>query len=167
MHIQCTKKLLDFLKPEFTEVNTDNDLFAWHANYVNIHRKKYIVFMNDLTRFCVVMYGLKKSDFKNIKLEFQKGIIVTMTFLGYEKELIDKYLRGMGEVTYNKTKNRKLVAQLNRANEDAWWYADGRLYDQIHQPEIANMLNTTPVGTNNWKEVHYPKDKMLEYLEML
>lgn len=47
MHILFTKKYLDFLKLEITEANTDNDLFAWHANYVNIHRRKYIVFMND------------------------------------------------------------------------------------------------------------------------
>lgn len=54
MHIQCTKKLLDFIKPKITEVNIDDDLFAWHANYVIINRRKFLVLMNDLTRFCVV-----------------------------------------------------------------------------------------------------------------
>ncbi|MFH1693168.1 MAG: hypothetical protein ABH890_02675 [Bacillota bacterium] len=47
MHIQCTKKLLDLLKSEIIEKNTDNDIFAWHANYVNINRKKFLVLMND------------------------------------------------------------------------------------------------------------------------
>lgn len=166
MHIQCTKKLLDFLNPEITDKNSDDNLYAWHANYVNINRRKFMVLMNDLTRFCIVLYGVKKSAFKNPKIELQKAII-TMTFEGYDDELIMKYIKGMGEVTYNRTKNRKLVAQLNRAMEDAWWYAEDRLYDQLHQPEIANMLNDSPVGTNNWKEVHWPTKKMLEYLEML
>lgn len=114
-----------------------------------------------------MLFGVKKSDFKNIKIELQKAIILTMAYEGYDKELIDKYLQGMGEITYNKTNNRKLVAQLNRAVEDSWFYTEEHLYDQLHQPEIANMLNYTPVGTNKWKEVHLPKDKMLEYLEML
>jgi len=167
MHIQCTKKLISFLNPEITDVNTDDDLFAWHANYIIINRRKFLVLMNDLTRFCVVMFGVKKSDFKNFKTEMGKAIILTMGFEGYDEDLINKYLKGMGEVTYNKTKNRKLVAQLNRAVEDTWFYTEEHLYNQLHQPEIANMLNDTPVGTNNWKEVHWPKDKMLEYLKML
>ena len=123
--------------------------------------------MNDLTRFCVVLFGVKKSDFKNIKYELEKVIILTMGFEGYDEDLIDKYIKGMEEVTYNKTKNRKLVAQLNRAVEDSWFYTENHLYNQLHQPEIASMLNDSPIGTNNWKEEHWLKDKMLEYLEML
>ena len=167
MHIQCTKKLLDFLKPEITNKNTDDDLYAWHANYVIVDRRKFLVIMNDLTRFNIVFFGVKKKDFKDPKIMLQKAIIMTMTFEGYDYDLIMKYISGMGEVTYNKTKNRKLVAQMNRAMEDAWWDCEDYLYDQLHQVEIANRLNDRPVGTNNWKEVHYPKKKMLEYLKML
>jgi hypothetical protein len=34
MHIQCTKALLDYLKPQITENNTDSDMYAWHAHIV-------------------------------------------------------------------------------------------------------------------------------------
>jgi hypothetical protein len=159
--------MLDFLKPNITEKTTDDDIYAWHANYITIMRRKFIILMNDLTRFCVVLYGLKKSDFKNPKIILQEAIIITITFEKYDKELIMKYIKGMKEVTYNKTKDRKLVSQLNRAMLDADWYAHDCLYSQVHQPEIANLINRRPAGTNNWKDVHYPYEKMLEYLKLL
>jgi len=167
MHIQCTKKLLDFLKPEIIEKNTDNDFLAWHANYVNINRKKFLVIMNDLTRFCIVLYGVKKSDFKDPIFMLQKAIILSMAIEEYDQRIVLKYVNQIKEVTYGKTKDRKLVAQLNRAVEDAWWGCEDQLYNQLYQPEIASSLNNGFVGTNHWKEVHRPVVKMKEYLEML
>lgn len=29
MHIQCTSKVLDFLKEKPQELNTDDDIYAW------------------------------------------------------------------------------------------------------------------------------------------
>lgn len=167
MHIQCTKKLLDFLKPEVIEKNTDDDLHAWHTNYVNINRKKFLVMMNDLTRFCIVLYGVKKNDFKDPIYLLQKAIIISFGVEGFEQDLVLKYVNQIKEVTFGKTKDRKLVAQLNRAVEDAWWNCEDHLYNQMYQPEIASSLNNGFVGTNHWKEVHRPVVKMKEYLEML
>jgi len=167
MHIQCTKKMLDFLKPRITKLNTNYNIYAWHINYMIILRKKFIVLMNDLTRYSVVLYGLKKSDFKDPIYLVQKAITITMHFDGFPQNLVLKYINGIKEVTYDKTKDRKLVSQLNRAMMDADWYAHDCLYDQVFQPEISRHLNAGPVGSNNWKEIHYPKDKMLEYLKLL
>jgi len=167
MHIQCTMKLLNFLKKEIIEKNTDNDFLAWHANYVNINRKKFLVLMNDLTRFCIVLYGVKKSDFKEPIFMFQKAIIISMALEEYDQKFVLKYVNQIKEVTYGTTKDRKLVAQLNQAVEDAWWSCKDQLYDQLYQPDISSHLNNGFVGTNHWKEVHRPVDKMKEYLEML
>jgi hypothetical protein len=40
MHIQSTKKVLDFFVIEPDNKNTDNDIYAWHANYEVVNRKK-------------------------------------------------------------------------------------------------------------------------------
>jgi len=167
MHIQCTKKLLDFLKPEVIEKDTDNDLFAWYANFININRKKLLILMNDLTRFCIVLYGVKKSDFQDPIMMLQKSIIISMAVEEYDQELVLNYVNQIKEVTYSKTKDRKLVAQLNRAVEDSWWICESRLYNQLFQPDVSSSLNNGFVGTNHWKEVHQPVAKMKEYLEML
>ncbi len=42
MHIQSTKKVLDFFEMEAQSKNTDNDIFAWHANYEVVNRKNFL-----------------------------------------------------------------------------------------------------------------------------
>lgn len=120
--------------------------------------------MNDITRYSIVLYGLKKSDFNDPIFLLQRAILITMHFDGFAQELVLKYVNGISEVTYGKIKNRKLVSQLNRAMQDADWYAHDCLYDEIFQLEISQNLNNGYVGTNNWKEVHCPKDKMIKCL---
>ena len=97
----------------------------------------------------------------------QKAIILSMAVEEYDQQIVLKYVNQIKEVTYGKTKDRKLVSQLNRAVEDAWWGCEDQLYNQLYQPEIASSLNNGFVGTNHWKEVHRPVVKMKEYLEML
>lgn len=167
MHIQCTKKTIDFLKENILDKNTNHDMYAWHMNYHIILRKKFIVLMHDLTRYCIVLYGLKKSDFKDPVELIRKSVLLSMAYDGFPKDLVLNYINGIKEVTYGKSKDRRMVAQLNRAMLDAEAYAYDALYNQVYQPEISRFLNQTPVGTNHWKEVHYPKDKMLEYLKLL
>ncbi|PKL00260.1 MAG: hypothetical protein CVV56_07435 [Tenericutes bacterium HGW-Tenericutes-1] len=168
MHIQCTKKLLDFLKPPMTIKNTDDDIYAWHADYMNIGRKKFYVIMNDLTRYCIVLYGLKKSDFKDILIIIKNAIYITMIEQNFEEELIINYLYGIEEVTYDRTKNRFLISQLNRAMfEASWCIEDGIYIDTFEQPQIAVSINESFVGTNHWKVTHRPFEKMHEYLKLL
>lgn len=167
MHIQCTKKCLDFLKPNIIEKNTDHDLHAWHANYFNIDRKKCFVIMNDMTRFCIILYGVKKSDFKDPIYMIQKALLFAMHFEGYPEKMVLKYVNQIKEITYGKTKNRTLVAQLNRACEDAWLLSRTLLYDQLYQADIQKRLNEGFVGTNHWKEIHIPAELMRSYLEFI
>lgn len=93
--------------------------YAWYANFITIFRRKFTVLMNDLTMYWVVHYGLKMSDFKHAKVLFQKAIIVAMHFERYDGRLILNYIHGMKDITYGKSKSRKLVAQSNRAMQDA------------------------------------------------
>lgn len=106
--------------------------------------------MNNMTKFCIVLYGLKKKNFEDTRILLQKAVIVTMHFEGFDQNLILKYVHGMGEITYGTT-DRKLVAQLNRAMQDADWYVHDSLYNQVFQPEISQTLNDGPVGTDHWK----------------
>jgi len=62
MHIQSTKKVLDFFVIKPDNKHTDNDIYAWHANYEVVNRKKLLILMHDISRFCVLIYGIKKSD---------------------------------------------------------------------------------------------------------
>lgn len=162
MHVQCTKKMLDFIKPELTERNTDDDFFAWHADYLVVNRRKLFCLMNDLTRFCVILYGLKKADFKDPTELFARAV------QGYDLPLATAYTNRIQDVTFGKTKDRKLVARLNRSMFDlSWSCEDGFIAEYPEQPHLALRLNESPVGQDQWKISFFPFQKMLEYLKLL
>jgi hypothetical protein len=170
MHIQCTKKLLDFLKPTTTNKNTDSDLYAWHANYIVNDRKKLLVIMNDLTRFSLVFYGIKKSDFKNINVWFVTALYNAMSLAGFSGEDIIKYFDGAPDIiTYNKTKNRTLVARLNKAVEiaDIMCQNEGVYIDVLEQNHIAQSCNEILVCQDNYKICYVPKEQLKAYIDML
>jgi len=168
MHIQCTKKMLDFLKPTLTVKNTDDDFFAWHADYLVVNRKKLFCLMNDLTRFCVVLYGVRLTDFKNDVFFFQRAVMFALMNQHYASPLIDAYLHRIEDITYGKTKDKKLVARLNRSTIDLSWFVEDELEVlYLEQPLLEKRLNNGPVGENQWKITYFPMDKMLEYLKML
>ncbi len=72
-----------------------------------ILRRKFFVLMNDLTRYTVVLHGLKKNDFKDHILLLQEAIMITMNYDGFAQELVLKYVNGISEVTYGKTKKQE------------------------------------------------------------
>jgi len=170
MHVQCTKKLLDFLKPTITNKNTDSDLYAWHANYLINDRKKLLVIMNDLTRFSLVFYGIKKSDFKNINVWFVTALYNAMSLAGFSGNEIIKYFDGAPDtITYDRTKSRTLVARLNKAVEiaDIMCQNDGVYIDVLEQDHIAKSCNEILVCENNYKTCYVPKEKFKAYIDML
>jgi len=163
--------MLDFLKPDIDEVNTNYDLYSWHVNYSIIDRKKLVVFMNDLTRFSVVLYGVRKSDFKDIPLLFNMGLHNAMQKQGFTFEEIKKYFDNeKPEITFSKTKNRKLVARLNKSVEVAEWgcYDIGVDFDVYQQDHLSDYVNTYIIfEEENTKKIYTPKSKLKEYIDLL
>lgn len=68
MKIRITNKMKDKFKIDFVEEN-DNDVErfeSWHANIFTFQRKTGVIIMNDLTRYSVVLFGIKKADISNL-----------------------------------------------------------------------------------------------------
>jgi hypothetical protein len=169
MHIQCTKALLDYLKPQMTEKNTDSDMYAWHAHVVKRSRKNCFVLMHDLSRFVLVFYPVKKSDFKELYQMMSVAMMNAMLGVGFTPEEVDAYIkRQPSELTFNKTKNRTLVARLNKAVEsvDVVMSTDGYYDDHIEQAHASIFCNQYLVCEDNYKKCYKPKDKLREYLEL-
>lgn len=175
MNIQCTKKVLDFLKKEKTEHDSSNDLYAWHSNYIIVDRKKMFVFTNNLTRMAVVFWGLKKSDFKTIDEWFPIGIYYAFKDMGIPKEYITKYLEeAPKEYNYFKTGTRSNITCMNKSMESAEYhlYEDGRLFiDDPLQIHLTYSANKYPIweekNADGKKVIYTPEKKMMEYLELL
>lgn len=169
MHIQCTKAMLDYIKPNLAELNTDNDMYAWHAHLVKRSRKNLLVCMHDLSRFTLVFYGIKKSDLKELYQMMRVAMANSMLDVGFTLKEIGAYLDKQPEaISFSKTKNRTLVARLNKAVEmtDHVLSTDGYYEDVIEQRHASLFNNQLLVCEDNYKVCYYPKDKFREYLEL-
>jgi len=169
MHIQCTKAMLDYIKPNLADLNTDNDMYAWHAHLVKRSRRNLLVLMHDLTRFTLVFYGVKKSDLKEIDQMISVAMANSMIDAGFTPEEISAYLDHQPEaLSFGKTKNRTLVARLNKAVEttDHILSTEGYYDDNIEQVHASIFCNQLMVCEDNYKVCYDPKDKLKEYLDL-
>jgi hypothetical protein len=169
MHIQCTKAMLDYIKPNLTEHNTDNDIYAWHAHLVKRSKRNLLVLMHDLSRFTLIFYGVKKSDLKELYHMISVAMANSMIDVGFTPKEISAYLDKQPEaLTFGKTKSRTLVARLNKAVEmtDHILSTDGYYEDVIEQRHASLFNNRLLMCEDNYKVCYYPKEKLREYLEL-
>ena len=64
MVLHLTKKLADKLKMVPVVQKATDELFSWRANYVQEHGQRFVVFMNDASRFTVVLNEAKAAKLK-------------------------------------------------------------------------------------------------------
>jgi hypothetical protein len=169
MHIQCTKALLDYIKPELTEMNTDDDMYAWHAHLVKRSNRNCLVFMHDLSRFTLVFYGVRKSDLDELHDSISIAMMNSMTGSGFPHDEVVEYAKRQPKnITFGKTKNRTLVARLNKAVESVDFYMakEGYYEYDIEQSDASNYCNQFLVCEDNYKVCYEPKDKFKEYLDL-
>lgn len=169
MHIQCTKVMLDYIKPNLTDLNTDNDMYAVHAHLVKRSRRNLLVLMHDLSRFTLVFYGVKKSDIKELNHMISVAMANSMIDVGFTPEEISAYLDKQPEaLSFGKTKSRTLVARLNKAVEmtDHVLSTNGYYEDAIEQRHASLFNNQLLVCEDNYKVCYHPEEKLREYLNL-
>ena len=169
MHIQCTKSMIDYIKPNLAELNTDNDMYAWHAHFVIRSRRNLLVLMHDLTRFTLVFYGVKKSDLKELDHMISVAMSNSLIDVGFTLEEISAYLNHQPEaMTFGKTKSRTLIARLNKAVEmtDHVLSTDGYYEEIIEQRHASLFNNQLLVCEDNYKVCYHPADKFREFLDL-
>jgi hypothetical protein len=172
MIIQCTKALLDRLhininnlKPLERQKQPEENLWAWHANLVNIDRRKAIILMNNKTRYSVVIYRPKPKDYARIKELIQEAITAALRVEGVGEDVITSYLTAGGEIEFTKTADRSMVAKLNHAVRDIEYMQEYLDESSLIQKYISiitgRFIQTAP--TSKW---YYPLEKMLQCLSL-
>ncbi|WP_159880976.1 DUF6933 domain-containing protein [Paenibacillus puerhi] len=110
---RVTKSLLKELKLQSTRVDIADPFFSWHANNFVLNRRKCIVFMNDLTRLSVTLYGIKAKEYKDLDGIFKVQLRDYLISENIEEERIDKYLERCGdEAIISDTNNRSVLGTL-------------------------------------------------------
>ena len=154
MLISCTKKLADALKIKVFEVVPirRNRLFEWHANLFVFNRRNGVIMMNNLTRYSVVLYGLKADHFKKFNELVLSAIEQTFRSEGFSDEVISNYVRTGAQMIYAKSSDRSILGQLNDVQYHLEWRIEKRApLDSVYMVEISKELNRIPLG----KQMNY------------
>jgi hypothetical protein len=113
LNIQCTQKLLEKLKVSATTVTESSDFFDWHGGCLLINRHNTVVLTNNLFRYSLILYNLKAADFKKLDQLLKKALTEVLLAEGIDRATIDRYLDQAGPISYGKTTNRSITAQIN------------------------------------------------------
>jgi hypothetical protein len=115
MLIECTKKLADTMKIKVGAVIPikREPFYEWHANLFLFDRRKGIILMNNQTRYCIILYGLKAEHFKKLGNIVLSAIEETFMAEGFSAEKVKRYIEKCGDVVYCKTHDRSVLGQIN------------------------------------------------------
>ena len=161
MLISCTKKLADAFKIKVFEVVPlrRDPLYEWHANLFVYQRRKGVIVMNNLTRYSVVMYGLKAEHFKKFDELVLSAIEQTFRAEGFSDEVISNYVRTCSRVIYAKSSDRSILGQINDVLYMMQYHMEDYLpTDTVFMIELSKKMSRTPMGKHI--EYTYPIDML-------
>lgn len=137
MLIGLTKKLAETMKiklPDITPLTRD-PFYDWHANLFLFNRRKGVILMNNRTRYCIVLFGLKAEHFKKFDSIALTAIKQTFLAEGFSQAVVSRYIEKCGEVVYTKTHDRSILGQINEMHLHLSW----RIEDYLPNSDI-NMI---------------------------
>ena len=160
MVLHLTKKLADKLNLTPVVEPAADEFLSWRANYVQEHGQRFVVFMNDASRFTVVLNEAKAAKLKRLPELFIAALKDTLLANGVNPEVADNYIAELGAITYAKNTDRKKTAQLNKNTDMVWW----ALRDYKSDVELSLCANNMVYNTSGADETLVPRRKMLEML---
>lgn len=151
--LECTKKLADELKANLQNIIPigSDALYSWHANLFIYNRRKCAILMNNRTRFCFILYGLKKEHFKDLDKVVLDAIAENFTAEGIEQAVTEKYIQESCNILYTKTSDRSTLGQMNDMVYMAVhvYFERYLMEDKLNQIEVNKTLNRVPMV--KWK----------------
>lgn len=158
MQIGLTQKLQNFVKRDLSSININVDPFySWTAGLGYLDHRKYVFVVNDATRCGFVLCALKAKDVKSLEILIVSGIREMFEAEFIEPELIDRYIKECGEITYNKTAGRSEVARLNKFTDYAYYSLGRKSCNNTLNPTVLRQVNHDFVSKGGG-EAKYTKD---------
>ncbi len=140
--LRLTQKLLTDMKVAPNELGDVNSLFSWHVNILQL-RKKHIIFVNDLSRLCIVIDGIRSSQLVKLQEKFMTELYEYLQLEGLKKSHIEQYFFEAGKVVIGKTNDRSVLGTLKEMS----LYCEGVEFD--HTYDLSAWLNKMiykPIG---------------------
>jgi hypothetical protein len=149
MLLECTKKLADVLKIKLADTPLPREPFyEWHANVFILDRRKGVIMMNNQTRYCVVLYGLKMEHFKKFGHVALAAIEQTFLAEGFSGDVIARYIQNCGQIVFTKTHDRSIISQMNdMLLFTSCWIENYLPASDICIVDLCKKLGEVPVGS--------------------
>ncbi|WP_059053594.1 DUF6933 domain-containing protein [Paenibacillus senegalimassiliensis] len=132
--LKFTQKLLKDMKVSPVELEEADSLFSWHVNILQL-RKKYIIFVNDSSRLCLVIGGIRSSHARKLQEEFITQLKEYLMLEGVSKSLIDQYFLEAGDIKIAKTDSRSVIGTMTEMT----LYSDNVIFDSTY--DLSAWLN--------------------------
>jgi hypothetical protein len=167
VQLRCTKKVLDALgiKPsELFECKEVNSLLGnWYVNLFNIDRRKALLFMSEKTLFSFMLFGVKKTNIKDMPLFLLNGLTRLLQIEGFTEKQINEVISDFKNMEITKTNSRSVLGNLNDLKNmyEIMIYHDGGL-KHCDLGTIILKINRTPQRNLGWK---YSIDVVKEIIE--
>lgn len=129
MFIECTKKLFDAMKIKPNDIVSiyREPFYEWHANLFIFDRRKGVILMNNKTRYCIILYGLKAEHLKKFDAIVLSAIKETFIAEGFSTDKVEFYISHCAEVIYTKTHDRSILSQMNEFYFHISWEIENHL----------------------------------------
>ncbi|MDQ0195256.1 DUF6933 domain-containing protein [Paenibacillus wynnii] len=142
--ISCTKKLFDYSnlpQSPVPEIGYD-PLLGWHAHIYRGGKKNCLIIMNDLTRYQILLYGVKKEHFRNFEDVFLSNLEMNLKADHFSREIITDYISKLGNLIYTKTHNRSILGSINdQALISTHWIERYLPSDELNINEFNKRMN--------------------------
>lgn len=149
LYVGITKKMKDKFKlaTEKVDILEVDKLTTWHANIFTFQRKTGAIFMNDTTRYSIILFGLKKADFSNLEEIMKTQLRKNMKADGFNDFEIQAFTRSFDKITFTNTSNRSVLGQMRDHLFALTFhiYSDDILTEELIQ-EVNNRINDTPMS---------------------
>ncbi|MGR6542569.1 DUF6933 domain-containing protein [Paenibacillus tundrae] len=145
--ISCTKKLFDsssFIEEQDNEL--ENKLYKWHANVFRMAKKNNLIIMNNKTRYCFILFGIKKEHYKNFKEIFLNSLIENLKAEGISENLINNYISNANSMKFIKTYDRSVLGSMtDMVKMTEFMIEDYLPIQEMNIIELNKINNGTPL----------------------
>lgn len=168
MLIALTKKLADTMKITLSDPaqHKRNSFYEWHANLFLFDRRKGVILMNNRTRYCVVLYGLKAEHFKKFASIALSAIEQTFLAEGFSEDAVRPYIEKCGDVVYTKTYDRSILGHINEMHLQLSWKIEEHLPNaELNLVQLNRWLGHILLGGS--QEYSRPIENLTEAMKGL
>jgi len=160
MIVHPTNSYGDKLRIVFKRDVAIDPLYAWRANWVKRLGRRVALFMNEMTKFVVVINDAELPVLKNIEEHFHDVLGKTLQRIGVDQAIIDQYQADLGDFIYTKNTDGTIIATHNHVIRELPW-AMRRTEDNV---ELSYLCSNRSIPSRIGEPPFRPLDEMLEAL---